>query len=347
MALTTIADPHPRVDGRWLTDLGSFGDVTYTEAWRGGCESASWSMNSWASHHCLHAGARVDIYDGPAPVWAGILAQPDTSGQYTAYGLSQRGKGVKAIDGGGTLTLKPHTAVVAAINRGAVPWSLTVPIEDTDIGDSDTQLGLNDLLNRYSDATGNQWRVDHRGQLVMEDKPTTPRWAVSMSRDLWTPDDSNLVTHLNVTYFDTGLTFETIQVTTPDSAAAAAMWGHVERSIEISDQGIKTSGEATAYGQAVLAQTGPKLQLVDPIVLAPGQLRSLGDTAAGWTDVHAGQMIRLWGVPDRTKTNTTPYSDVIIGRVQRSAFTLTLTPYGAPARTFEDVIADMAARFAA
>jgi hypothetical protein len=55
--------------------------------------------------------------------------------------------------------------------------------------------------------------------------------------------------------------------------------------------------------------------------------------------VHAGQMVRLWGVPDPTKATPTLHTDMVIGRVARGPSTLTLTPYQAPVETFEDVIA--------
>jgi hypothetical protein len=332
---------HPRINGTWLTDIGAFGDVGFSEDWRRGCDSASWNMNAWTRDSRLRAGARVDIYEGPTPVWTGLLAQPAMTGAYTAYGLAQRGNGPQAIDGSNNPTAIPTTAVSAAIARGAVPWVLTpVGIHPTDVGDPTPGLTLNGLLDRYSDTFAWQWRVNHLGEIVTESAPTTPLWAVQMARDLWTPSDQNYVTHLNVTYFSAPATYPTIQVTHAESADAESVWGHVEKSIDISDQGILSAPEATTVGQSILARTGPRLQLTGNIDLAPGQLRTLGDTTVeSWAGVHAGQMIRMWGVPDPTKASPTLHTDMVIGRIARGPSTLTLTPYQAPVETFEDVIA--------
>jgi hypothetical protein len=232
--------------------------------------------------------------------------------------------------------------VFEARSRGAVPWGQPVTFNTGGFGDAEAGLTLNALLDRAADTTGTQWRVDHNGDAVESVRPTTPLWAVQAWKDLWTPTDENLVTHINVRYFSSSLTYAVVpNLTTADSEAAAARWGRVEKTIDITPQGILTSGEATAVGLGILARTGPKLQLVNPIVVQAGQLRTIGDTQAGWAGVHAGQMIRLWGCPDRSKPIPTLHTDVVIGRVERDRSTLTMTPDRAPSQSYEDIIAEM------
>jgi hypothetical protein len=79
--------------------------------------------------------------------------------------------------------------------------------------------------------------------------------------------------------------------------------------------------------------------LTEPLQFSPGQLRTFGDTAAGWAGVHAGQMVRLWGLPDRSRPAPTLHTDMTIGRLERTATTLTLSPQGLPPRNTRDVIA--------
>jgi hypothetical protein len=224
-----------------------------------------------------------------------------------------------------------------------VPWTLPFAISATNVGEDDPALTVNQLLDRYSDSTGVQWSVTPAGELITEAAPTSPRWGLVVSEgDLWTVDDSSYVTHLNVVYIGTGPVFTDLEVTTSDSVSAASIWGRVEKTLDLTDQGILTAGQAQAYGEAVLGRTGPRLQLTDPITLAMGALRTIGDTVATrWAAVRAGQMIRLWGVPDRSKASPTLHTDMVFGRVERTASTLTLTPYGASTQTFEDIVAEL------
>jgi hypothetical protein len=334
--------PHPHIDGTPLTDIGAFGEVGYTEDFRGGCDTAQWTMNRHLRDSRLRAGARVDIYDSSTRVWAGILAQPGGTGEYAAYGLRNRGSGVRAIDGSSSPTMAPQSAVDAAIDRGAVPWTLPVAISAADLaGDPDPGLMLNELLDRYSDESGLQWRVNHHGALLTAALPTTPTWAVMLPDAELARDDTEYVSHLNVKYLASGLVFTDLEVTTDESEAAATMWGRVERDLDLTGLGIITAGEALSHGEAVLAQHGPRMRLADPITVGPGQLRTLGDTRAGWASVHAGQMLRVWALPDRSRPQSTLHTDVVIGRLERDSTTLTLTPYGSETQTFEDTIAEL------
>jgi hypothetical protein len=341
---------HPRINGVWLTDIGAFGDVTASENYHRGCDSASWTMDRGFRHRLLRAGATVVLHDGPMPYWTGRLAQPGSDGSFTAYGLAPLGDGPLAIDGAGAPTSSPSVATEAAITRGAVPWGYPVGISTLAVGDPDATLTLAGLLDRYSQSSGVEWRVDHLGALRTTPLPTTPIWAVQMSgrEDLFTMDDANLVTHLNVTYLDsTSHAFATFVATTTDSAAAAGKWGRVEKNLDLSDYGEITAAQASSYAAGLLSRTGPRMQLNGTVQLQPGQLRTLGDTEAGWGRVHAGQMIRLWGVPDRSKPVPTLHTDMPIGRVERTRSTLTLAPVGATSQSYEDMVAEMFAALAA
>lgn len=336
---------HPRIDGVWLTDIGPFADVKCSENWRRGCDTAEFRMDVGFRDSRLYAGARVEVCEGVVPVWTGELGQqPPRTGTWTASGLAQSANGVKAIDGGGSPTRIVETAVVAAMNRGAVPWThrgVVTGSGTAEPGDVDATTTLDTLLDQYSDRTGWQWRVDHHGVFVDSTWPTTPSWMVLLADDLWSISDTNYVTHLNVTFLDSAPSFQRFQRTAADSAVAALRWRHVEKDLDLTGLGVLTLAQAQQYADTVLARTGPKMQLNDPITVGPGQLRTLGDTEAGWTAVHCGQMLRLAGVPDRSRPTATLHTDVTIGRVERDRSTLTMTPAGAETQTFEDVIAEL------
>jgi hypothetical protein len=331
------------INGAPLSDLvGAYADVSYSETRQGGCDTAGWVMNRSARRHtAMRPGARVQIKDGPTPCFTGVLSQPDNSGAFTAFGYAQLGTGVLALDGVGAPTNVTDVAIFHAVNtRGDVPWVQGVSLTGA-VGDATVDLTLNGLYDRYSSSTGIPWRVDHRGYLMTSPTPSTPTWAVQFGDEIWSLADTNYVTHVNVLYFTAGLTDATVLVSAADSVLAAGYWQKIVKTVDIRGQGIQSLAQAQAWGAAILARTGPKLQMTETITLQPGQLRNLGDVPAGWADVHAGQMIRLWGVRDRTKVLPTLHTDVVIGRVQRTRSTLTLTPDGAKAERFEDVMAEL------
>ncbi len=338
---------HPRVGGVWLTEIGPFGDVTYSENWLHGCESASWQMNPRTRHPALRPGAPVTIYEQSLPVWSGLLAEPGRDGSMDAAGLWTRGAGVLALDEFGGQTANPNVAAFWAIFRGAVPWARPYTITNTAVGETDPQLTVNALLDRNAETSGVPWRVNHRGNIVESPPPAAPSWALLLAEDLWTTSSDDYVTHLNV-YYQSGVgTFASFPWTTAEGIAAADRWGPVEAVLDLTSEdrglGIISLATAQSYATAKLAQTGPRQVLAEQFQLASGQLRTLGDSAAGWSGVHAGQGLRVWGMPDRSKAVMTLHTDFTIGRVERTATTLTIAPQGLPPRNTRDVIAALSA----
>lgn len=339
---------HPNIGGVWMSDIGPFGEVTYTENRLHGCETATWQTAQRTRHRALVPGSTVVLYEATQPCWWGRLDESGRDGTFKATGWHVLGRGVLALDAANAATANPNTAAHnARVTRGAVPWGQPATIHNADVGEPQDGLTLNELLDRMSTDLGVPWRVNHFGELVMAPAPATPKWALLANEDLLSTVTSNYVTHLNVHYLAAGGIFTTIQAwTIPESAAAATRFGRVEDVLDLTEHGIITAGAAEAAATEVLEATGPKLVVADPIACLRGQLRRLSDQEAGWGDVHAGDGLRLWGGPDRTAASTaTLYTDVIIGSVNRTRSTLTLTPEGAPATDLRGVIADIVARF--
>ncbi|RDZ49314.1 hypothetical protein C5C07_20375, partial [Haloferax sp. Atlit-4N] len=71
---------HPRIGKFWATDIGGYGEVSYSENLLHGCESAQWAMNPRTSHSALIPGAPVSLYEGPLRVFSGFLDQPSRDG---------------------------------------------------------------------------------------------------------------------------------------------------------------------------------------------------------------------------------------------------------------------------
>lgn len=335
---------HPRVAGVWLTDIvRGFGDLSYTEDWLRGCMSAQWSVPARTRHHVLKAGAPVTIYEASLPVWSGVLSQPGEDGTIDAYGLHTRAAGVLAVDGVGAPTNVPQTAVDAAIARGAVPWVRKRAMSTTPIGEASTTLTLTQLLDTYSELEAPNWRVNHYGEVEVLSAPTSPKWSVVLTEDPFSVSDDDYVTHLNVEYRSGAGSFSRFQFSTSDSTVAAARWGRQEAALNLVSLGIITLADAQRHAAAQLGETGPRLALTNSVTLTRGQLRTIGDSPSGWSAVHAGQMVRLFGVADKSKAAWSAYTDMTIGSLERSEETLVLKPQGQPPSNVREAIAAMSA----
>jgi len=333
---------HPRIGKFWAGDIGGFGEVSYSENFLHGCESAQWSMAPRTRHSALIPGARVILYEGTLPVWSGYLDQPGRDGTMAAHGGNMDGQGVLAVDGSGVPTSNPQVANAAAIARGAVPWTGTHGWAAA-VGAADPTLTLSALFDRTTEAWAYFWGIDHTGAMLSQYAPTTPLWAVTWAEDLWSVSNDDYVTHLNVYYMSGAGTFVSYVYTTTEAAAAAVRWGRKEAVLDLTSYGIITLGTANDLADSTLKQTGPRMVLAESLTLQPGQLRTIGDQEAGWNGVHAGQMVRLWGVPDRSKVAMALHTDFVIGHLQRDQSTLTLTPQGAPPTNVREVIAAITA----
>lgn len=337
---------HPKIGDLWLTDVTSFGEVSYSENRLHGCELARWAMPPRTRHRNLVPGTKVVIHEGLVPVWTGYLTEPGRDGTFAATGWHALGRGVLALDGSGNPTNVPNDALNHAINtRGAVPWSYTA-FPTGAVGEAAAGRTLVDLLDQMSADQNLPWRVDHYGRAVTAAAPAAPAWALHVSDDLWSTTLGDYVTHLNVTYMSGAGTYATFIRTTGASDAAASRFGRVEDNLDLTDHGIITLGAAQAAADAVLAARGPVLSINEALSCAPGQLRTLAGQRAGWAGVHAGQSVRLWGSPDRTRVDATAmHTDVVIDSVNRDrADTLTLTPVGANPKNSVDVVAEIVAR---
>jgi hypothetical protein len=335
---------HPRLNGRtWATSIGVYGEVSYSENWLHGCESATWSMRPRTRHRDLHPGATVQIYDAGQCVWTGVLDEPGRDGVMRAAGWWTLGQGVHAINDVGTPIANPQASSHWARTRGAVPWSQYTVIHNADIGTAQAGTTLTQILDRMSELNNTPWRVDHTGELVVTAPPTTPRWAVLGAEGLSTWSRDEYVTHLNVTYLAAGGVFTPFQRTTTESTAAATRFGHQERDLDLTIHGIMSLGTAQTMADTVLADTGPRMTYAEPLTLQPGQLQTFGGTPAGWAGVHSGQMVRLWGVPNRgvAATGYAAHTDIVIDRLERTATTLTIAPPNLPPRNVSEVIAKM------
>lgn len=351
---------HPRLNGRtWLAEVGPFGDVTYSENWLHGCESASFGMRPRTRHRDLRIGATLQIFEGPVPVWIGVVDDVGRDGTIRGAGWWKLGEGVHAADADGvTATSIPWVATQYATSpanggnavngRGAVPWrhlpagdynpSLNQAFGDTNTGD----LTLTTLLDRYTESTKSRWRVDHTGALRAAPAPTQPAWGLRGIDDLWTWAREEYVTHLNVTYMSGAGAFSRFQRTTTASLEAADRFGRQERPLDLTGRGIITLAAAQAAADQALADTGARMTLAEGVTVQPRQLQTFGGTRAGWTNVHAGQVVRLWGVPDRSRREISGHTDFVIDRLERTRSTLTLAPPSLPARNAGEIIAQLA-----
>jgi hypothetical protein len=342
----------------WLDGIAAYGDISYSENHLHGCESAAWGMPARTRHRDLRPGALVQIYDLAQIVWTGYLDEPGRDGSMTAAGWWKLGQGVHAANADGvTATSNPWFATRYALQvarggdptngRGAVPWygpasDTYSPVFNQSFGDTlQGDLTLTALLDRYTEATGSPWRVDHLGYLRAQPSPTTPRWGLSGSEAVWTWSREEYVTHVNVTYMSGAGVFSRFQRTSPESLAAAARFGPQEVPLDLTAHGIITLAAAQAAADALLARVGSRMTLAEGVTVQPGQLETFGGNLAGWAGVHAGQMMRLWGVLDQSRNAIVGHTDFVIDRLDRGPSTLTLSPPNLPPRSVADVIAEL------
>jgi len=292
----------------------------------------------------LRPGATVQIYEGSLPVWFGFLAEPSSDGRMEAVGAWVRGAGVLALDALGLPTSSPQAVVGAGIARGALPWKQEgVFLSPTAIGELGSAVTVNEVLDRRWEFEGVPWGVNQYGQVRENPRPTAPTWMTFTASDVWSVSSDKYASHLNVHYATGEETFADFLYAAPNADAAIAKWGRVEQPFDLSELGVITQADAIRYAESAFAQLAPKMQLTDALTLGPGQLRTMGDTAAGWSAVHAGQAVRLLGVPDKSATSIVLHTDMVIGTLERSATQLTLTPAGMPPNNTRDVIAAMSA----
>jgi hypothetical protein len=334
-----VTKPQIRVGGWWLSGIVQhWGGLKTSTRLRGDWE-ASWEviLPAGQRHPALVYGARVEVYLGPQRVFVGTLTEPDwDSGEMVAIGACREGESTPALTSGGVATTKPNTAVDAAITRGVLSWTRVGNFGTTAVGADDDQGGVysvQSLLDAWAaeqDPTSG-WRINRNRELTIEiPTETDPAWfVVPGSGEMGSADDDR-VDRIFVRYVSSA----NGRLATA-SYPAASIAGGVEKTMDITDRGRKSSTQATNIAKSQWNKLQGRSGWTNGLTVTSGQVTTKGGVRADLALIRAGQSMRLLGVRDlRGLASNT---DVIIGDTEYDwdEDTLQINPVGLAAGDVE------------
>ena len=339
-ALSIYTEAPSGGDRYFLDHLGLLSGVTYGTSYSGGPTTfqCSLQVDPSFSHRALAGGRILSVPLAGGVVWGGKMNQPQRGApmSISAVGMAGLAKSFAAVNGssnGSALAL--DTVVDAARGRG-LPWlrpaTLGTPTTGTGVQASGSIM-LDEALKAGAQALGKAWKLTATGAgwaVSMETPPTVPTLMFLATQPIFASVLDGFASAEAVLY-DADVSGNTgVQVVT--DAAAAARWGAAEKILDITQQGMVSSAQATAQGTADLAANTPRLRVTDPFTVLPGQLLTMGGAPVDLASVAAGVVVRMQAVVLGREAMTSQAGplDVLIGETSYAADvdTLTLTPVG-------------------
>lgn len=324
-----------KVAGRWIADDDAWGDLQWSTVWHGGCDQASWRMDS-LKRLPYRSGQLVEIVEKGFPVWAGTVLEPDGDTIH-ARGLHYQAARTQAVWSGAPTTT-PNLAVSRGITDGLLSWRNYVSLSPDSFGTADGPLTVATLLDNWAESVGKVWSVDGQRILHVLAPPTVPRWHVSPGAAQLQIAEDSYVTTLYGLYYN-GTTKLTVSAT---NAGSAKRHGAREEWIDLTgDNLVLTSVQAQAIVDQRLAMGAARPGWANGLTLAQHELTTPGGSPANLRAVQAGDLIRIQGQYDPTAFTGLPgYIDVIADEVTYvdGAQTIDIKPVGLEARTLQDVL---------
>lgn len=322
----------------WAHAFGPVSEVEWSETWERGCEQASWTTRPGGRHPHQRVGVRAEVHRGAGPTWVGRIAEVGRDGKIVATGLWRQGETVKAVDSAGKPTFHPDVAVDAASAAKSVWWRRVGSLGAAYTPEDATKpMSLTALLDACMGDTGDVWRVDGRGYIYREARPTAPRWHVAPGLWSLTPADDGFVTAVRVTYLAAIGDIRTETAFYPRDVDTFG-WREGE-TIDLIGEGVITAEAAKAKAKAALDALGPRIAFTESLTLRPGELTTIGGTPGGLSSLRPGHVARVAGAWDASRPGAPKaYTDAVIGRAQHSGDAVTISAQGQPARTLADVI---------
>ena len=347
------------------TAVESFGvvsGVTVSSRWsrEGGCgpSQASWKLDADpnSSPVNLGRGCLVEVYDGPALVFSGVLSEPARGRPWEMFARGM----ASAADVFATRGVRvPDTAVDDAITRG---WD--VYRDDTLSASAFTPSPTNDqpypyvsdLLDAWASSAALRWGVDANRVVFARADDTTPTWVYISDDAVMGVADDDYVSLVSARYVSEVAgtppqpsVWTTLDTTTGAYAAigteAKARWGPKELHLDLSDVGLLTDPQAQAIVDGVLLDRCARLGYTNGFTATPLNLRHYATGApARLPQVKAGDMVRMMTVLDTAGNLDVGLSvDVILGEVtyDEAQMSATCSPMGLVPRVFVDVVADL------
>lgn len=335
-----------QVGNLWLHSFAHVADIVWSTKWGVGpcgpaqasCTVAFDPMNDAS---VLRVGQPFAVWSDGVKVFGGTISE---MGRDFPRTLHARGWSSRAGDFD-ALSTNPRSAVTAAVSRG-LPWTNATAFPDTEFGGTGSSTTrLDSLLTNWGAATGNRWGVDAEGVAFVTTDPAEPSWFLDASDlDIGVADDGlyTRVRALYVSSVNAELEPDGWATAVADDPAGQELYGVVEFAMDLTSLGLLDSATAASYAQQQMSLlTAP--QWLSRVTTNPTRLLSPGGLPAHLPSVRAGQMVRLFNVPNLLGGLRRELSvDVVLGEVEYAEANpseVTIAPVGLAVRNLADAIA--------
>lgn len=344
-----------RLGGVWLHSLGQVSSVKWSTQWGDGpcgpsLASCTIAVDPGNDTTLLRLAKTFEVWSDGVKVFGGVLSEMgrDFPRSLSAKGWARRAGDFDAVDSDGNPTTNPQTAATQAIANG-LPWTNPTAFPNTTIGvDTPTTTRLDSFLTTWATTTGNRWGADVDGVAFVATDPTDPTWYLDASDlDLGVADDG-LYTRVRARYVssvDADLQPDGWDAVVADDAVGQAEFGVIEYPLDLTALGLLDATTAGNYAEAQLALlTVP--QWLSRVTTNSTRLLTKGGLGAHLPSVRAGQMVRLFNVPNSLGGLRNELGlDVVLGEVEYDASSpteITLAPVGLAVRNLADALAQSA-----
>lgn len=329
-------------DRVWLDGLGIITGLTFSTAYPGGADAASWNflVPEAFEHRALTPGRRIEILNGASRCWKGRLQEPTpgTPWNCAAVGIGTEAANWRAFAPTSNNALALNEVVDQAIARG-LQWtrSATLPTE-AGTNQASASMTVADAMSQVADDNNQYWKVDNRGAVTLGSAPASPTHLFYAVDTAGARTLNGFVTTLYLHYTDS--TSKTVKTVVSTNAAAALKFGPLEDEYDLTGVGTMAAGHAQQYSDALLAKLTPKTYFSDQYTATYGQVCSLGGQPVDLATIAAGIMIRVHYVTpsDTGELAHADAANVLIGATEYDSDTdtLTLTPVGPPTATYPE-----------
>jgi hypothetical protein len=340
-----------KLGGVWLHSLGQVSGIKWSTAWGSGpcgpdVASCTLAIDPSNDSTLVSLSKTFEVWDEGVKVFGGVLSEMgrDFPRSLSARSWGRRAGDFDAVDSSGNPTMKARTAVTQSIANG-LPWTNPTVFDDDPIGTDDepSMQRLDAFLSSWSVTVGKRWGVDPYGVAFVTTDPTTPTWYLDASDlDIGVADDG-LFTRVRARYFsgvDADGNPTTPLTVTADDAVGQMVYGVIEYPMDLTGLGMISGSTALAYAQQQLTLlTVP--QWLSRVTTNSARLLTPGGLGAYLPSVRAGQMVRLFNVPDSLGGLRNELAlDVVLGEVEydtESSAEVTIAPMGLAVRSLADV----------
>lgn len=346
-----------KVGGSWLHSYGHVSDAKWSDSYGAGptgpdLASCSVALDPSNDAVFLRIGQACEVWEDGLKVFGGRISGMgrDFPRALEFRSWSKMAADFDAITAAGVPTMNPRTAVVQAIADG-LPWTgggLAFPNSSIGADPSPMPLRLDALLDQAAITLGKRWGVDAEGRGTWVSDPTIPTWHLDASDLEIGVASDGLYTKVRATYFsalDVDGNPTSPLVVTANDAPGQAIYGVRVYPMDLTGLGVLSSVTAQSYADQQLALlTVP--QWLSRVAVTSAQLRTPGGHGAVLADVRAGQMVRLFNVPNNVGGLRNELAlDVVIGETEHDSTSptqLQIAPVGLAVRNLLDALTEAA-----